>query len=404
MPSSFVVTPWAANNGFVIKNKTQQDAIQDVTDRDVDMEDKATQDEDEDQMYDEDIEPVQNGDKDIPPHEERPNPEFEYHPFINGDYSVCHVMNTVSAGDINTLMDLWRASFIKNGLQEDYFAGWFDYRPVRNVHNEMQLLFSGFFLFPRTLSIRPTGFFLPPQRSLTHYPLLVRQFGAPNGLCSFITEAKHIKAIKEPWRGSSYYEALGQMLTTNQQLDKLAASRVDFTSRGMLEDDSLTYAWANADLELEDLRDIEEDADEVRTSNQAHIFCFLALSDKSGVGGMHREVIHVTPMWHKGPAWHDTVFVERNATLPGMQGLDICSGDECDELTGMWIVHPDYNKDGSPTLQVIHTDCIMRAAHMMPVFGDALIGKDINCANSLDSFDLFYVNKFIDQNVFEIAF
>ncbi|EGO05090.1 hypothetical protein SERLA73DRAFT_149348 [Serpula lacrymans var. lacrymans S7.3] len=344
-------------------------------------------------------------------------------------------------------------------LSNPDFAGWFDYRPV-----QMQLLFSGFFLFPRTLSIRPTGFFLPPQRSLTHYPLLVRQFGAPNGLCSFITEAKHIKAIKEPWRGSSYYEALGQMLTTNQQLDKLAASRVDFTSRGMLEDDSLTYAWANADLELEDLRDIEEDADEVRTSNQAHIFCFLnlitcehlmnsenksnnhpfqehldnpdappsydvplracprlfpdtkisvvhsatiyfqALSDKSGVGGMHREVIHVTPMWHKGPAWHDTVFVERNATLPGMQGLDICSGDECDELTGMWIVHPDYNKDGSPTLQVIHTDCIMRAAHMMPVFGDALIGKDINCANSLDSFDLFYVNKFIDQNVFEIAF
>ncbi|EGN97734.1 hypothetical protein SERLA73DRAFT_184548, partial [Serpula lacrymans var. lacrymans S7.3] len=48
------------------------------------MEDKATQDEDEDQMNNEDIEPVQNGDKDIPPHEERPDPEFEYHPFING--------------------------------------------------------------------------------------------------------------------------------------------------------------------------------------------------------------------------------------------------------------------------------------------------------------------------------
>ncbi|EGN97736.1 hypothetical protein SERLA73DRAFT_57550, partial [Serpula lacrymans var. lacrymans S7.3] len=65
---------------------------------------------------------------------------------------------------------------------------------------------------------------------------------------------------------------------------------------------------------------------------------------------------------------------------------------------------PDYNEDGSPTLQVIHTDCIMRAAHMMPVFDGALIGKDINCANSLDSFDSFYVNKFIDHNAFEIAF
>ncbi|EGN91443.1 hypothetical protein SERLA73DRAFT_67393, partial [Serpula lacrymans var. lacrymans S7.3] len=54
------------------------------------------------------------------------------------------------------------------------------------------------------------------QHSLTHYPLLICQFGAPNSLCLSITEAKHIKAVKEPWRHSSHYEALGQMLTTNQ--------------------------------------------------------------------------------------------------------------------------------------------------------------------------------------------
>ena len=60
-------------------------------------------------------------------------------------------------------------------------------------------------------------------------------FGAPNGLCSSMTEAKHIKAVKEPWRRSSRYEALGQILLTNQRQDKLAAARVDFTSRGMLD-------------------------------------------------------------------------------------------------------------------------------------------------------------------------
>jgi hypothetical protein len=59
-------------------------------------------------------------------------------------------------------------------------------------------------------------------------------FGAPNGLCSSITESKHIKAVKEPWRQSSRYKALGQMLLTNQQLDKLAAARIDFSTRGML--------------------------------------------------------------------------------------------------------------------------------------------------------------------------
>ncbi|KAJ7061324.1 hypothetical protein C8F01DRAFT_1210312 [Mycena amicta] len=80
----------------------------------------------------------------------------------------------------------------------------------------------------------PDGFCLPRQHSLSHYPFLIREFGAPNGLCSSITESKHIKAVKEPWRRSSRYEALTQMLTINNRLDNLAASRVDFTQRGML--------------------------------------------------------------------------------------------------------------------------------------------------------------------------
>lgn len=77
-------------------------------------------------------------------------------------------------------------------------------------------------------------FSLPRQHSCSHYILLIRLFGAPNGLCSSITETKHIKAVKEPWRRSSRYKALGQMLVTNQRLDKLAASCIDFKSRGML--------------------------------------------------------------------------------------------------------------------------------------------------------------------------
>ena len=82
--------------------------------------------------------------------------------------------------------------------------------------------------------VRPDGYSLPRQHSLKHYTFLIREFGAPNGLCSSITESKHIKAIKEPWRRSSRFEALAQMLVTNQRLDKLAAARVDFQARGML--------------------------------------------------------------------------------------------------------------------------------------------------------------------------
>ncbi|OJA11452.1 hypothetical protein AZE42_12042 [Rhizopogon vesiculosus] len=77
-------------------------------------------------------------------------------------------------------------------------------------------------------------FSLPRQHSMVHYSLLIQLFGAPNGLCSSITESKHIKAVKEPWRRSSRFNALGQMLLTNQRLDKLAALRADFTQRNML--------------------------------------------------------------------------------------------------------------------------------------------------------------------------
>ncbi|KAG1765450.1 hypothetical protein EDD22DRAFT_978772 [Suillus occidentalis] len=71
-----------------------------------------------------------------------------------------------------------------------------------------------------------TTFSLPRQHSMVHYVHCIRLFGAPNGLCSSITESKHIKAVKEPWRC--------QMLLTNQHLDKLTASRVDFCTCGML--------------------------------------------------------------------------------------------------------------------------------------------------------------------------
>jgi hypothetical protein len=83
-------------------------------------------------------------------------------------------------------------------------------------------------------------FSLPQQHSLFHYRSLIQQFGAPNGLCSSITESRHITAVKQPWHHSNRNEPLGQMLLTNQRLDKLAASCVDFVARGMLQGPLLT--------------------------------------------------------------------------------------------------------------------------------------------------------------------
>ncbi|KAF8443671.1 hypothetical protein L210DRAFT_3643262 [Boletus edulis BED1] len=69
---------------------------------------------------------------------------------------------------------------------------------------------------------------------MKHYPALIRQYGAPNGLCSSITESKHIKAVKQPYRRTNRHNALGQMLVCNQRLDKLVAIHTDFKEQGML--------------------------------------------------------------------------------------------------------------------------------------------------------------------------
>ena len=67
-----------------------------------------------------------------------------------------------------------------------------------------------------------------------HYTDFIMDFGVPNGLCSSITESRHITAVKKPWRHSNQWNALGQMLQTNQCLDKLTAMQADFVDHGML--------------------------------------------------------------------------------------------------------------------------------------------------------------------------
>ena len=83
-------------------------------------------------------------------------------------------------------------------------------------------------------AVRPKGFSLLHQHSLTHYPHQIREFGVPLGLCSSITESRHITAVKQPWRWSNHHNALGQMLLTNQRLDKLKAVCNNFVHRGLL--------------------------------------------------------------------------------------------------------------------------------------------------------------------------
>ena len=76
--------------------------------------------------------------------------------------------------------------------------------------------------------------------------------------------------------------------------------------------------------------------------------------------------------------------------------------DEPDEDTGMWMVEPEDN-GGSPIITVIHLDCIIRAAHLIPIYGPNPVPDGVTSHNSLDAFGAYYINKFADHHAFEIA-
>jgi hypothetical protein len=69
--------------------------------------------------------------------------------------------------------------------------------------------------------ICPSGISIPHIHALQHYEELIQLFGAPNGLCSSLTESKHITAVKKLYRQSNHNDALDHILIINQRLDNL---------------------------------------------------------------------------------------------------------------------------------------------------------------------------------------
>jgi hypothetical protein len=156
---------------------------------------------------------------------------------------------------------------------------------------------------------------------------------------------------------------------------------------------------------------------------------FHAPSDISGIGGMRRERIRAVKSWRKGPGRYDTIFVNADSSIEGMRGLEIarvrlffslphdgveypcalvhwfsCVGDLPDDHTGMWVVEPDTLDDGKASMSIIHLDSIVRASHLLPVFGQGRVSRTLQFTDTLDTFTRFYVNKYIDHHAFEIAF
>jgi hypothetical protein len=155
----------------------------------------------------------------------------------------------------------------------------------------------------------------------------------------------------------------------------------------------------------------------------------FAPSDLSGLGGMRRERIRATPSWKRGPGRYDCIFVDKDPSLDGFQGLHVarvvlflsfrfqgiiysCAqvqwfssyGDSPCEDTGMWRVLPDYDAGGRRMTSIINIDSILRAAHLIGVAGSDFLPRGFTFSDSLSSFRLFYVNKYADHHAHEIAF
>lgn len=83
---------------------------------------------------------------------------------------------------------------------------------------------------------------LPRQHSLEHLIIGIRNFGSPNGLCSSITESKHIEAVKRTWRRSNRNNPIEQMISTLTRLTKMSYARREYGRMGWLHGDALTAA------------------------------------------------------------------------------------------------------------------------------------------------------------------
>jgi hypothetical protein len=118
---------------------------------------------------------------------------------------------------------------------------------------------------------------VPCQHALSHFYQGIHLFGSPNGLCLSITESKHIRIVKIPWRMSSRYQALTQMLRTIQRMEKMQALCRRLKDNGMLQGFVFSPKFGNttnhdANMPLGDLEEDEDEADISGESQDASEF------------------------------------------------------------------------------------------------------------------------------------
>jgi hypothetical protein len=74
-----------------------------------------------------------------------------------------------------------------------------------------------------------------------------------------------------------------------------------------------------------------------------------------------------------------------------------------DSVTGLWVICLDTTR-GEWDRIVVHIDCFLRGAHLIPVYDNQKLPLDFHYSYSLDVFEAYYVNKYIDHRTNEMVF
>ncbi|KAH9161675.1 hypothetical protein EDB89DRAFT_1861472 [Lactarius sanguifluus] len=142
---------------------------------------------------------------------------------------------------------------------------------------------------------------LPRQHALKHFYHSIHLFGSPNGLCSSITESKHIRAVKEPWRRSSRYQALTQMLTTLQRMDKMLTLRRCLGDSGMLHGLRSTSELGNtvASVPIDNTEELEDEDEAIVPGTSQDMIAYHSLLKLSESG--YPSQLHALAAYIKQP-------------------------------------------------------------------------------------------------------
>ncbi|KAI6102381.1 hypothetical protein EDD16DRAFT_1696647 [Pisolithus croceorrhizus] len=266
-------------------------------------------------------------------------------------------------------------------------------------------------------------------------------FGAPNGLSTSIVESKYIHAVQRPYQQSNKNEEMAQvLLDTSFQDDPYLQEADDDDSERV--DAMVQLAHKPSPRKLRTLAEMGQDIGHPELPDLVSIFLFqqrnpgddvpdiskcpkaidpgysfssavatlYAPSDLSGAYGMHCQCIHASPSWRNGAPHYDCVFVEKDPTLPGFQGLYVaqvllffsfhyqnvhypCALVQWFTPIGNEPFEHEYDEYGDHLV-----------THLIGIYGDEYIPPDLHYSDSLAAFGSFYVNKYSDCHAFGLAF